>query len=897
MTGIPSSESKWFEAFLKSAQYLVRLQLQQDIWEHLGKFVLAHFSAQWLAFVERGAGNRLSLRYCTLPGKNAGEKLLTSDVRGVIADVLESGFLASRVLKIPTPSMTVFLPIVENSQTNRVMLIGHEDDQPLPNELLNIYLALAGLAGATTERKRAEEEVRRLNEELELRVAQRTVQLQSANDELVTEILERKLIEEALRQNRERLRVTLASIGDAVLSTNTNGQVTFLNPIAAALTGWSPEEALGQPIESVFPIVNEQTRASAEDIVTRVLQEGRTVEHADQTLLLTKDGREIPIEDSAAPILDGSGTAVGVVLVFHDVTERRRTQQERDTTIEFLRLVNESTGTRELVRTAVTFFQEQSGCHAVGIRLSEGEDYPYFEARGFPKEFVELENSLCSRDAAGNVIRDGTGNPVIECMCGSVICGRIDPAQPFFTPNGSFWTNSTTRLLANTGERDRQARTRNRCNGEGYESVALIPLRIGEQRLGLLQLNDRRPGAFSPQVMDVWERLAGHLAVALAKFRAEEELKQNRAKLEAALASMSDAVFISDAAGHFLDFNDAFATFHRFRNKAECARTFGAYPDFLEVFLPSGELAPLDMWAVPRALRGETVTSAEYTLRRKDTGESWVGSYSFSPIRDKDGTIVGAVVVGRDITDRKRAEEALLRSEKLASVGRMAASIAHEINNPLEAVTNLLFLAKTSHDQPEATYQYLDMADEELRRIAHITRQSLGFYRESNAPTRVSVDAVLESAVDLLKSRITAKHAVIEKQWNGAVMITAVAGELRQVFSNLLANSLDAVDECGTIKLRLSTCTAARNGHSCVRVTVADNGKGIGEGSRPKLFEPFFTTKGTVGTGLGLWVIKQIVDKHGGTIQVRSSVGGKRRGTVFSIVLPVEPLQYPCDGK
>jgi PAS domain S-box-containing protein len=141
--------------------------------------------------------------------------------------------------------------------------------------------------------------------------------------------------------------------------------------------------------------------------------------------------------------------------------------------------------------------------------------------------------------------------------------------------------------------------------------------------------------------------------------RIEEALSSSKAKLEAALSSMTDAVFISDAQGHFVEFNDAFATFHKFRNKEECSRTFSEYPQILEVFLPDGALAPVDMWAVPRALRGETVKYAEYTLRRKDTGETWVGNYSFAPIRDKDGVIVGSVVVARDITEHKRADEEL----------------------------------------------------------------------------------------------------------------------------------------------------------------------------------------------------------------------------------------------
>ncbi len=155
--------------------------------------------------------------------------------------------------------------------------------------------------------------------------------------------------------------------------------------------------------------------------------------------------------------------------------------------------------------------------------------------------------------------------------------------------------------------------------------------------------------------------------------QADAALRKNQAKLDVALASMADAVFISDAEGRFIEFNEAFATFHKFRNKEECAKTLIEYPVFLDVFLPNGDLAPLDQCAVPRALRGETVANAEYTLRRKDTGETWIGNYSFAPIRDKDGTIVGSVVTGRDITERRRVEQELQELTNLLKVaGRTA---------------------------------------------------------------------------------------------------------------------------------------------------------------------------------------------------------------------------------
>jgi PAS domain S-box-containing protein len=256
----------------------------------------------------------------------------------------------------------------------------------------------------------------------------------------------------------------------------------------------------------------------------------------------------------------------------------------------------------------------------------------------------------------------------------------------------------------------------------------------------------------------------------------------------------------------------------------------------------------------------------------------WLSMSVHSPEKDQ------FVAVFDNITERKQSEEALLRAEKLASVGRMAASIAHEINNPLAAVMNLLFLAVSTGELSASTRQLLETADEELRRVAYITRQALGFYRESNAPALTSVSAVLDSAVNLLKSRIKAKHALIDAQMgkDKEVQIIAVAGELRQVFSNLLSNSLDAIEERGVIKLRLSS----RNNH--VRVTIADNGKGIPRNIRGRIFEPLFTTKSTVGTGLGLWVSQQIIEKHKGTIRVRSSSEGLCTGTTFSIVLPVQ---------
>jgi len=208
MKDLPSGGPHLFEAFLKSAQYLVRLQTQQDMWEHVGKFVLTHFPAAWLAFVQRDAGKGLWLHYCTLPEASAAQNILTDEVRTLVADVLESGFLASRVLLTPAPSMTAFLPIVEHYQTSRVMLIGHQDAQPLPNELLSIYLALAGLAGTTSERLHNERELSRHHADLEQQVKERTAGIQAANEALkASRQAALSLAEDALEARKEAERI------------------------------------------------------------------------------------------------------------------------------------------------------------------------------------------------------------------------------------------------------------------------------------------------------------------------------------------------------------------------------------------------------------------------------------------------------------------------------------------------------------------------------------------------------------------------------------------------------------------------------------------------------------------------------------------------------------------
>jgi two-component system, chemotaxis family, CheB/CheR fusion protein len=241
-----------------------------------------------------------------------------------------------------------------------------------------------------------------------------------------------------------------------------------------------------------------------------------------------------------------------------------------------------------------------------------------------------------------------------------------------------------------------------------------------------------------------------------------------------------------------------------------------------------------------------------------------------------------------DVTDRKLAEAALIKSEKLAVSGRLAGSLAHEINNPLQAVMNLMTLLGQSQELGKDDREYATLAARELSRVVRLIRQSLGFYRESgSASTKVNLEEVLESMLSLYSKQVEGKHVTVTKQYRLTGTIQSYPAEIRQVFSTLLVNAMDAIPHSGVITLRARNSLDWRNlAVHGARMTLVDNGTGIPAHLIARLFEPFFTTKGEQGTGLGLWTAHGIVDRLGGSIRVRTRVAPKNSGTCFSVFFP-----------
>jgi PAS domain S-box-containing protein len=357
----------------------------------------------------------------------------------------------------------------------------------------------------------------------------------------------------------------------------------------------------------------------------------------------------------------------------------------------------------------------------------------------------------------------------------------------------------------------------------------------------------------------------------------EAELRESArhlGELAAIVATSNDAIVSKDLNGIITSWNDA------------ATRLFGYSPEEIVgtsiLRLIPEHLHSDEKTIIEKIRAGQSIEHFE-TVRLAKDGRLVDVALTISPIRDGAGRVIGASKILRDISGRRQMEQSLLQSEKIAATARMAATIAHEINNPLEAVMNLLYLlrAKISDDEGRG---FLATAEDELGRVAHIAKQTLGYYRENAAASPASLSEIAEHALKIYEPRCAALGITIEKSLDCQTKAVIRRGEMMQVISNLIANSINAMPAGGTLSVSVSEATSKGDG---VVLTVEDDGLGIAPKDLPKVFDAFFTTRATVGTGIGLFVAKQFVEGHGGRIAIESSHEPDRHGTTVRVFLPV----------
>ncbi|OLN24634.1 sensory box histidine kinase/response regulator [Desulfovibrio sp. DV] len=523
---------------------------------------------------------------------------------------------------------------------------------------------------------------------------------------------------------------------------------------------------------------------------------------------------------------------------------------------------------KALLQVVIGLVRRWTGCEAVGIRLRHGDDYPYYTQDGFPDSFIQAENALCipAQETQGFVA--GLSGAVLECMCGAVISGQIDATKPFFTPGGSFYTGSTSRLLAGVSEAELRGKTRNRCNAAGYETVVLVPLRAADTTHGLLQVNDRRPDCLDLPSVTRLEQLAAGLAILLSRQEMAAALAASEARHRAMFFSnIAVKLLIDPATGSIVDANPAACDFYGF--SLDQIQQLSIW----DINAMPGDLVRQEMDRAKEEGRG--FFQFRHRLANGEVRE--VEVYS-GPVEYLGRNLLFSII--HDVTDRVRAEEARDRVEQM---------LRHDLRSPLAGIAGLaghLAESNLSEKQREIAAVIRDTAaglNEMVGRNLDLCKIEQGRYQLVPQPVplvpllrrQAQVAAPLAGRRELALVFGPGLDAAVCED-HGPV-VAGEAGLLTTVFSNLLTNALEAAPPGSAVTLSLAA------GEGMARATLHNQGV-IPEDIRRRFATKYSTSGKPGGTGLGAYTARTIARLHGGDLAWDSS---EAAGTSLTVVLPL----------
>ncbi len=603
-------------------------------------------------------------------------------------------------------------------------------------------------------------------------------------------------------------------------------------------------------------------------------------------LLRRVDGATFPAHLESVRLETGDGASVVWTMV-SDITGRRQLEDREQLVREVLYLLNREEFSREGLGEILQLVQKNMGIEAVGLRLREGDDFPYYETKGFGEDFVQAEKYLCQQDGSGKLVRDGQGKPVLECLCGNILSGQIDSTFPFFTEGGSFWTNSTTDLLAVAILTEHHVHTRNRCNSAGYESVALIPLRSGGEIMGLLQLNDRRRDRFTPPMIIFLERLCAIIGIALSRLRAEEALRESehrhRSLFEHMIEGYAYCRMVWDENGLPVDFvylnvNEAFAPLTGLKN------VVGKKISEIIPGIRASQQKLIDTYGRV-ALTGRPEKFEVYFTPL----ERWFSIAVYSPQRGY------FVAIFENITTRKATEEVLQEQTRQLEASNkelegFSYTISHDLRSPLRAIDGYARMLQK---------ELADRGDEGMRKIKAIrdnARRMDRLITDILRSSRLGRQALAKKCLDMTALVHEVWQEVLEEADQGRkvdLRVETLPSEygdpilLRQVLTNLFANALKYTKfrEAAAIQV------GSYNDGAFRIFFVRDNGVGFDMRFSDKLFGLFqrlHSDDEFEGTGVGLAIVQKIIQRHGGNVWAEGKVG---EGATFYFSLPALPQE------
>jgi PAS domain S-box-containing protein len=729
---------------------------------------------------------------------------------------------------------------------------------------------------------------------------------------------ERRNAAEALSRSETKFRMLYDSTSDAVMLLDEKGFFDCNSATLAMFGCKTREEFCHRHPADLSPPQQPGGMDSmllAKQMITTAVEKGSM--HFDWMHKRNDTGETFPADVLLTAMeLDGKPVIQAVV---RDITERRRAGAYREMAQEILRILNEPGDLGNSIQHVLAEVKRVTGCDAVGFRLQDGEDFPYYAQKGFSDDFLLTENTLIAHTADGAVYRGQEGLVLLECTCGLVISGQTDMANEHFTPGGSFWTNDSFPILDIPIDEDPRHHPHNQCMHHGYASMALVPIRDKDRIIGLIQLNGRRKGLFNNDVVELLEGVASHIGAALLRKQIEEALRESEKRYKNFVENSFSGVYVlQDGCFTFLNNYAVSITGYKAEELIGNPSDNFIHPEDLVIIKGKAR----------KMLRGDDLSPYEFRIVRKDGQLRWIME-TVSPISfNGSPAILGNCI---DITDRRQREVQELHSQKLEAVGQLAAGIAHEINTPIQFVgDNLQFMQGAFQDilflstmlnaitekglsnpvEARGLLSQIHKKEEDIdleylrKEIPQAIQQSLdGLQRVSRivlamrdfshpgGEDKVSMDVnkAIESTISLTRN-----------EWKYSADLTTVfdpdlptvmgyPADFNQVILNIIINAAQALQEkVGKErgkKERIEISTR-QNGQE-VEICIRDTGPGISPEVQSKIFDPFFTTKEVgKGTGQGLAIAHNIiVRRHGGKIHLESGIG---EGTAFYIHLPLE---------
>ena len=728
---------------------------------------------------------------------------------------------------------------------------------------------------------------------------------------LERELAGRNRAEKAAGASERKFQNLVETSYDWVWECDENGIYTYVSPRIKDLLGYEVSEVLGK---TLFDCMPEEERIKIRKIFKEKLVNKETF-HGLENANRHKDGHLVILETSGVPIFDEHGRVKGYRGTDRDVTVRKLMEVYREMGSEVAKILNEPGDFRDIVRRVLAVLRARTGLDAVGMRLRDGDDFPYFAQEGFPKDFLLTENTLVERDADGGICRDSGGNPNLECTCGLVISGKVDASQPFFTKGGSFWTNDSSPLLKLSSNQDPRRHPRNQCIHLGYASVALVPLRIKNAIVGLLQFNDRHKERFTLDSIERLEGIAAHIAVALMRRKAAEALQESEKRFLDILYAANDAILLIDGQ-KFTDCNEATAKMLGYPTRQQFLMLHPA--QLSPPLQPDGEKSFEKANRMMQIAFERGFHRFEW-IHRKADGTDFPVEVSLTPIVIHGKNILHCL--WRDVTENKRLTEALKKShenlenqvkerteelvrsfQKLQAVdeelkraskakSEFLANMSHELRTPLNSIIGFSEVLYDERFGPlnERQKKYTQNVMASGRHLLSLINEVLDLSKveAGKMALEASFFSILSCIEEVLRQM---ESQALLKKIKTALEVSEDFGKIhgderkiKQVIYNLLSNAIKFTPPGGKVGIR------GRRIDNGIEVTVWDTGIGILPENLEKAFGAFerlgsLYVQETEGTGLGLTISRKMIELHGGKIWIES--GGLGKGTAVKFTIP-----------